>query len=551
MEATRAPRTNRILPALVAVGALVSLGACAGPEPAPQASEVTAPQAGGTLVIAATADITGVNELVAGSGSFTQSVVDLLFLKLFEEQPDFDRGPPTFEPQLADRWSWSEDGTVLTIELRRDVRWSDGQTVTAADVEWTWRAQTDPAVAWPLANRKDNIVAIEAVEPYEVRVTFADSNPLRLADLNEGVILPRAVWSELPFADWHHHADWFVDHLVTNGPFRLGSWDRQQQIVLQRNPEFHVPQRPLLDRVVFRIVPDKTSQLGHLLTGEVQFVEQVPAADADRIAASADLRLLSYWARQYNFICWNTARQPFDSADIRRALTMAIDRQALVDALWSGHAKVAVSPILSSVWAHDTALSPLPYDPPAARRLLAAAGWTDSDGDGLLDRQGHDFVFDLITNSSSAVRVDAAVMIQEQLRRVGIRVDIQRLEFNAVGDRVAAHDFDAMLGGWTIDTSLDLDYAFHSDSIEDGYNFGSFRDAEVDTLLDQVGRQTRPEEIRHLLVEVQRRLHQQQPYTFLWEPQRLTATVVELQNAQPNALDPFYHLADWWLEPPD
>ena len=500
-------------------------------------------------MVAASADIKGVNELVSGSSAFTQSVLDRMLLKLFEEQPDFDQGPPTFAPLLARSWQRSEDGRTLRIELRDDVRWSDGSRVTAVDVEWTWRAQTHPDVAWALADSKTNILSVEALDATTVEVTFREVNASQLSDLNEGAILPSAAWSRLPFADWHHRADWFVENLVTNGPFRLADWRRQQEIVLVRNPDYFVDDRPRVDRIVFRIVPQKVNLVGHLVAEEVQFVQHVPPAEADRFARSESFQLLDYPTRQYNFIAWNTRRPQFSSDRSRRALTLAIDRQALVDALWFGRARVAVSPIVSTVWAHNDDLEPWPYDPRQASALLAEEGWYDSNGDGILDRDGNDFVFELMTNSDSVVRVDAAVMVQDQLRRVGVRVEVQRLEFNTLSERVQAHDFDAFLGGWMIDTSLDLDYAFHSDSIDGGYNFGGFSDAEVDRLLDEVRSQSDPQKLEGLLREVQAVVHRQQPYTFLWEPRRLAVATRALRNATPNALDPFFHVEDWWLEP--
>jgi peptide/nickel transport system substrate-binding protein len=524
----------------LACGAAQQSPPAAAPEPAP----------GGTLVVATGADLGGVNELLSGTSSFTQSVLGLLFLQLLAEQPDFDQGPPSFAPALARSWEWSQDKTVLTLQLRDDVRWTDGTPVTAADVVWTWRAQTDTSIAWAAGHSKENIAAVEALDDFTVRVVFHRPSMTQLADLNRGVILPQAAWSSLPLTEWRENADWFLEHLVTNGPFTLARWDRQQQIVLERNELYHLPGRPLLDSVVFRVVPQKVNQVGSLRAGDVHFVDQLPAAEAATLAENPQLRVLSFWSRQYNFICWNTARPLFETAEIRRALTLAIDRQALVEALWFGHARIATSPIISSVWAHNEALEPWPYDPEQARTILRQHGWHDHDGDGYLDRNGEVFTFELLSNSNSAVRVDAVVMIQEQLRRAGIRAEVRTLEFNTVVDRALAHDFDAMLGGWTIDTSLDLDYAFHSDSIDGGNNLGSFSDPRVDALLDRIREQTEIREHARLLDEVQLLLHQLQPYTFLWESQRLTGTSATLRDARPNALDPFYGLETWWLEAP-
>ena len=538
---------------LIGVGIVGSLALGCGAEQVETqtVSPSEAPRPGGTMVVATGSDLSGVNGLISGTSTFTRSILKLLFLQLFEEQPDFDQHPPSYKPELAERWEWSADGLVLTVHLRTDVRWSNGEPVTAADVVWTWQAQVHPDVAWPLANSKENIVAVEALDDFTVRVLYRQRNLTQLADLNEGIVLPRSAWAPLPFSEWRQNADWFLQNLVTNGPFRLENWDRQQQLVLSRNEDYFVPDRPFLDRLAFLIVPQKVNQLGHLLAEEVDFVDHLPAADAARVSGSPDHRLLTYWARQYNFICWNLTRPLLRDVESRQALTMAIDRQALIEALWFGHARIASSPIISSVWAHNSDLEPWPYDPATAQAVLARRGWRDSDGDGFLDREGKTFSLELMTNTESAVRVDAAVMMQEQLRRIGIQVDVRRLEFNTVVERSQAHEFDAMLGGWTIDTSLDLEYAFHTESIDGGYNFGSFSDPRVDSLLEELRLQTEIGAKGQLLNEVQELLHQSQPYTFLWESQRLTGVSRRLRGASPNALDPFFNLENWWLEDTD
>ena len=154
------------------------------------------------------------------------------------------------------------------------------------------------------------------------------------------------------------------------------------------------------------------------------------------------------------------------------------------------------------------------FDLEASRRVLQSKGWSDTDGDGILDKEGEPFSFELITNTGSQVRIDAAVMVQEHLRRAGIEARVRQLEFNTVVSRALEHDFDAMLGGWDIDTSLDLTYAFHSQSIDDGYNFGQFSNADVDRLIDATNQAMNPAERMLLLREIESILHHAQPLYF-------------------------------------
>ena len=532
---------------LTLVSLLVLSFACQrGDQQGETATRSATPLRGGTLVVAISNDIHGINPLISGADSQTTAVLDRLFLHLFEEQPDYHEHPPTFAPSLVESFEWSADATLLELELRSEVSWSDGVPVTAEDVRWTWQAQTDPDLAWGYAQSKENIRDVEVTGPHSLEIHFHRASPSQLADLNEGVILPRHAWGDLPFAEWRSNESWFVEQLVVNGPFDLESWTRQEQIVLRRNEAFPRPGLPRVDRVIYRVVPQKQNQIGELLAGEVDFVEQVPPSEVGRLE-QREIQILRFWARQFNYICWNTGRPLFADPEVRRALTLAIDRQEIVDALWYGFARVAVSPFLTSTWAHDPDLEALPFDLEASRRILQSKGWSDTDQDGILDLEGQPFSFELITNTGSPVRNDAAVMVQEHLRRAGIQVRLRQLEFNTVVSRALEHDFDALLGGWDIDTSMDLTYAFHTESIENGYNFGQFSDPEVDRLIDAANLETDPIVRVQQLREIEAIVHRTQPYTFLWEPQRLSAASKRLRDATPSSVSPYFRLEDWWL----
>ncbi|MEJ2086121.1 MAG: ABC transporter substrate-binding protein, partial [Acidobacteriota bacterium] len=442
------------------------------------------PRRGGTLVIATKNDLMSVNPVVVAVDASTQSVLDRLFLSLFEELPDFAEHPPTFGPQIAKQWSWSEDRLILRVELRDDLFWSDGVPLTSEDVVWTWQVQTSSEISWNQAGSKESILAVEALEDHLVRVEFRQQTDSPLWDLNEGAILPKHVWSRLPLSRWRHEADWFVDHLVTSGPYRLERWDRQQQVILTRNERYFDPELPRIDRLVFKQVPLEFNQVGQLLSGQLDFVVNVPVEEAGEAERVGDVALVPYPAGQYNFICWNLENPLFSDVQVRRALTMAIDREAIVDSVLFGRAVVSNSPILSSVWAYNRDLEPWPYDPERSRKLLAELGWHDTDGDAVLDRQGQPFEFELLTNAGSRPRVDATVMIQEQLRRLGIDVKVRSLEFNSLSELVLRHDFESVLLGWSVDTSLDQTSIFHSNSIEDGSNFGSYSNPELDRLIE-------------------------------------------------------------------
>lgn len=511
---------------------------CAGAE-----QESGGPNRGSATILVA-AEPSGVNPLISGGNRATQDLIDQLFLHLFEEQPDFADHPPTFAPQLAADWSWSDDHLTLAIELRRDVRWSDGVGLTAQDVRWTWEVQRSPLVGWRYAEIKEHIVDVRVLGPHHLEVEFDQRSPNQLADLNEGNILPRHAWSGLSLSQWPSNADWFRRHLVTDGPFTLSSWEHQQQLVLTANPDYYEPDSPALDRVVLRVVPLRSNRIEELVAGRADFVPQLTPGEASRLETAPGVTVRQFWHRQYDYLAWNIRRQPFEAAAIRRALTMAIDRQALIDTLWHGRARLGTTPIPANVWAHHPGLEPWPHAPDTAGDEMAAQGW-GRNRDGHLVRAGVRFEFELLVNAGNPIHVDAAVLIGDQLAKLGIAVTVRRLDFHALVDRLDNGEFDAAIGSWGIDTSLDLGYAFHSRSLTEGYNSGGYAEPRVDALIEAARGESDTEVRRRLLHELQEILHRDQPYTFLWEPPRLDAHRTRIEGVQPNPLSSLFRLRQW------
>ncbi len=501
-------------------------------------------------IVLVAAEPAGIHPLVSGGPKTTQDLIDRLFLHLFEEQPDFDRGPPTFLPQLASSWDWSEDGRTLRLDLRDDVYWSDGTPVTAADVEFTWRAQTSPEVGWRYAQLKASISGVEVLSPSSLRVDFTHAYPGRLSDLNAGAVLPAHAWRELPLDRWPTEADWFQERLVTNGPFVLESWDPQERIVLAANPDYFEPGLPRLERLVLRVVPLRENRVAMLEAGRADFVEGLTVEEAARIDRAPHAETLSTWHRRYDYIGWNLRRAAFADRDTRVALTLSLDREELVETLWDGQARVGVSPILRSVWAFDPGLEPWPYDVRQATATLRRAGWRREDDRIPWKRKGETLTFELLVNSGNPTHLEAAQLARAHWGRIGIEVEVRPLEFRALLERLDSGDFDAAVGSWGIDTSLDLGYAFHTDAIAEGYNSGGYSSREVDLAIDALKEAESVERRRVLLEELQHQLHDDQPYTFLWEPPRLDGRSRRLRDARPNALSALFRARQWHLVDP-
>ncbi|MEM7483064.1 MAG: ABC transporter substrate-binding protein [Acidobacteriota bacterium] len=535
--------------ALAALSLSLLLAGC-GPRSAPEQDppQDNEPKRGGSIIIATSADISGFNPLIVSSNRPTELVLRHVFPQLAREQADFEDGPPSFTPSLAESWEWSEDHKTATFKLRKTARWSDGAPITAEDVRFSWQAQIDPDVAWDTVEYKESITDVEVVDPHTVRFHFDRVYPNQMLHLNESYVLPKHRWSEIPFSEWRQRSEWFRDNAVFGGPFLIASWSPQQEIVLERNPEYWDPVQPYLDRVVFRIVTDQSNQISQLLAGQIDMASNPAPDQLDRLKESEGVRLLQYWGPSFIFIGWNQKHPMFQAQEVRQALTLAIDRVTLVEALWGDAGRVSDSPILQNVWIHNDQLEPYPYNPSRAKEILANHGWQDTDGDGILDRDGEPFAFELITNVGNRQRLDATVMIQSQLKRIGIDVTPQVIDFQNFIARKDERDFDAVVMGWTFPTTMDFRYAFHSRKIPDmGNNFVSFSDERVDEILDEIAVQVELADAEPLLLEMQEILNQRLPYTFLWESKRSVGLSVRVRDAKPSALFQHDNLPEWWV----
>jgi len=541
----------RCLAALLAAMVLLLAGCRREPSSATSGSTGTAgPHRGGTVVTGWTSEPGGVNEYVIPSSQPTSEVLFRIFLHLVEEQSDFDQHPPTFAPQLARSYDWSADHKVLTFHLRDDVVWSDGVPVTADDVRWSWQAQINPDVVWDNADAKQWITDVEVVDPHTVRFHFSRVYFKQLLDANEGLILPKHVWEKLPFSEWRKSADWFKQHLVVDGPFTIASWEPGQQVVLKRNERYYEKGLPRLDRVVMRFIPNQATGVNQLLNGELDFVPQIAPGDVPRVKAAPQLELIALWFNIYVAVGWNNENPLFRDPEVRRALTLGIDRQTIVDTLLGSYGRVADSPIVQMVWAHDNSIKPWPYDPVEARRILAAKGWKDTNGDGILDKAGKPFSFELITNAGNQLRADATVMIQDQLKKAGIRATPRLVEFNTLVEQTTEGSFEAAIMGYTPDTSLDLTGNYHSQSIgRDGSNVMRYRNPEVDRLIVEAAAQPDLAGMKSYLDRIQQIMNREQPVTFLWESKRLTAVNKRVKNAKPTPNYALFNLKEWWIEP--
>ncbi len=500
------------------------------------------------MVVAIVADVATFNEYQWAPDAADFEILDLLFPSLMVEQPDFAQRPPSFGERLATSWEFSSDNRQLTFHLRPGARWSDGTPVTAQDVQFTYSVQTDPNLGAIGLEFKDFITGVEAIDPLTVRFTFSRVYPYQLMDANDGHIVPAHKWSAIPRADWRTTD--FSQLLVTCGPYRLAAHTRGQTMILERDPAYWGHPKPYIDRLVFRIIPDVSSQVNQLLAGHVDVVRVVPPRDAERVRVHNELELIEFPSRDWGYLAWNNAVPPFDDRRVRRAMSMAINRKAAVDSVFLGHARLAHGPILSSMWAFNRNLPVIPHDPAAARVALAEAGWEDSNGDGILDREGKRLEFEILFPATNPTRRDLAQLISADLARVGVRARPLPVEAAAFLERQERGDFTALLAAWTEATRIELASVWMTRSETQGsYNFISYSNPEVDRLIAAARLDADLSRAKVLLDRIQELIVLDQPVTFLYERNELVGLSRRIRGANINAAGLFFNVEEWYWEP--
>jgi peptide/nickel transport system substrate-binding protein len=503
---------------------------------------------GGTAVIGSIGDIPDMNPLTSTEVTASEMQQHVLFLPVLHYDEDFQ---PI--PAFARAWEVNADTTLLTFHLRNDLFWHDAVKTTAYDLAFAYERARDPETGFPNTAYWTHYGRGEAVDSFTFRVEMRPHAEY-LDPWRTFPAVPRHILGETPAAQLRQHP-FSTRQPVGNGPFRFVSRVEGQSWTFEANPDFpaELGGRPYLDRIVYRSIPEPTTLLTELLTGRIDFYTAPPPEQAQRIEADRNVRLLSYMDRAFVIIGWNQRRPPFDDVRIRRALTHAIDRQRIVDAVLYGRGGLANSTVPPFFWQYDAeAGADLDYDPDLALELFAEAGYTRG-ADGILrNPQGQPLSFTLNTNQGNQVRADIAAIAQSDLRRVGVDMRIQILEWGTLLDRInnpSRREFDAVLIGWRTEFRIDDSDLFHCDKRDERYQWVGHCDPQLDALLDTMPKIADRNEALPLWREYQRRVADSQPYTFVYFQERLHGVQNRLRNVHSDPRGDWVGAARWYIAP--
>jgi peptide/nickel transport system substrate-binding protein len=527
--------------ALVLALALLPLAACKRTPDYRNLKDADVVADGGVRVDASAGEASKLVPYLAGD-STSSDVCDMVFNGLVRYSPKLE-----LEGELAESWQIKDGGKTIIFKLRPGVLWHDGQPFTSADVKFTVESILDPKVASPRKSNFDFLEKVETPDPLTV-----------IAHYKKGFAPALQYWG-IGMAPRHLlegkdvNTDPFNRHPIGTGPYKFKQWKDKQFIELEANPAYWEG-KVHIAKVLLRFIPESATQLLELKTGGIdamtlqpdQFAKQAQGEAFEKVAR----KLRFPGMAQYTYLGFNLARKPFDDKRVRRALSMAVDRQELITGVMEGLASPCSGPYSPLMPAYNQAVKPMPYDLAQSAKLLDEAGWKLGK-DGIRAKDGKPFKFSLLTNKGNAPREKTVLILQQQFKKLGVVADVQIIEWSSfLSNYVDKKNFDTIVMGWQLSLDPDQYSIWHSSQTKDGeFNFIDYKNPAVDRLLERGREEFDPAKRLAIYRQFHALVAEDQPLAFLYAPDSLSALSLKFKGMLETPTGVSWYWATKWYIP--
>jgi peptide/nickel transport system substrate-binding protein len=485
------------------------------------APDTETPTAGGELVVALSTEPNSIYLPNAAERNATNVSVQIF------EGPVWIDDDNEIQPALATEWEISDDGLTYTFSLRENVMFHNGETMDADDWVASWQAAIDEANVYAYLYQK--ATSVTATDPTTASITVAEPDALFLRELAEWAILPASQFEGDGLAGIEANP-------VGTGPFAFVSWDRGDRIILDAHADYWSEDQPKVDRVVFRPIPDSSTRLAAVQTGEVHIAQRFNSEEAATLEGVTNVQVVTYPVDRVYYIAFNNMTTgvgtPIESREVRLAMNHAVDRQAIVDSLFDGQAALASGLVSTSSLGHDASLQPYAYDPELAMQLLADAGYPDGFTIGMACPTGAYANFEEVCQA-----------IGGYLEAVGITLDggeIQFMESGQFWDLEASKQLPPLFGdSWSSTSSESLERLQGALGGENA-DYSSWSDATILDLLATIPTTLDDDERAGLYSELHRYTYEDPPFIYLYEPFAFEGINVAVQNYNPRAAENYF-----------
>ena len=513
---------------------------------------------GGTLVIAATADPDALFPPLTSNVPGHQ-VSELLYDHLADLGPAMNVvGDDGFTPALADSWKWGPDSLSISFHLNPRARWHDGVPVKAEDVLYTHTLYTGPALGNPMGDDLKSVDSVTKQDSLTCVFWFHSRGPEQFyTATNMMLILPKHVYATTRQDSLRERAS--ATQPIGSGRFRFVSWTQGVSLEIAADTA-NYRGRPSLDRVIWSMTPDYSGAITKLFGGSADIFDALHAETVGQIAHNPALRALVLPGMEYAFVQFNL-RDPsnrarlhplFANRELRRALTMLTDRQSMVRNVFDSLGAVSVGPAIRALPTTSAELVELPFDTARAGRILDSLGWRSRNNEGVRMKGGRAFTFSIIVPSSSSARNRMAVMLQSQLARGGVRMQIEKLEWQAFQARQTARTFDATFGNWHTGPSASAvreGWTSAASRRADGRNYGAYESAVFDAEVDSAAEALDSKEVLRHYTRAYQAIIEDAPAIWVYEPKTILGLHRRIRTTGMIPAAWWAGMANWKIEP--
>ena len=486
-------------------------------------------------VVSSISDAIYLNPVLA-SDSASSSVNSYIYNGLLKYDKDLN-----LVCDLAESYQISKDGLEIKFNLKKNILWHDGEPFTVKDVKFTFDKLTDPNTRTPFSSDYLMVKEFKVIDDYSFVVTYAEPFAPILESWGIGII------PEHIFRNEDINKSEYNRKPVGTGPYMFKKWVTDQKIVLEANPNYYEGV-PKIKVCLFRVIPDQSVQFLELRTQTIDELSLTPDQWNAYDSFFKNYTKYRYPAFSFTFLGFNLEKEPYDNVKFRQAISYAIDKKDIITGVLSGMAKPAQGIFPPQSWAYKEEI-PYEYNPEKAIELLLSIGFSKSQ-DGKLLYNGKDFEINIITNQGNKTRELTAQIIQEQLKKIGLQVNVRILEWSTfLNQYVNKKKFDALILGWNTAIDPDQFSLWHSSQSKEGqYNFMSYKNKEVDELLVKARTTFNKDKRIECYHRIQDIMKDDPPCIFLYYPENLVCVHNRFKNVELAPAGIGWNFYQWYVE---
>ncbi|MEN2998149.1 MAG: peptide-binding protein [Brevinematia bacterium] len=475
---------------------------------------------------------------------YSSRVIGFVYDSLFDVDKELN-----FVPKIVEKYVVSEDSTLFRFKLREDARWHDGMPITADDVIYTFSMITNPlSRAFNKVAQYRDVEYVRKISTYEFEVKY--SRPYAPALESWAMTpIPKHIFEKEDF-----HNTRYNSFPIGSGPYTVRKIVPGQYIVLEKVTNYWDRKKePKIRRVIFKIIKDPTVEFNALKVGDTDLAGIRPIDWVNQVQQAwfkKEFNSYKYHTLSISQIALNLKDEILSDKLVRKALAHSINKEEIRKNVYFGLALPLSGPFPPNSWAYNPDVKDYEFSLEKASELLDRAGWRDTDGDGIRDKEGKKLSLELIVSQGSEIGIKIGEILKETLKKIGVELNIRVMEWSMVTKTIDSRTFQMVMFGWQLSIDPDPYDLWHSSQIKGGINYVSYANSEVDRLCEMGRRIFNRSERKKLYARVHRIINEDLPYLFLFSSASLVGANKRVRGIDPSTVGIYWNFHTWMLERP-